>query len=135
MKALSTVILVLIICSTITGCKKEKSNIPQFQFITGTGYTSSNATVAAGQRYTIGFTAIQPENGDALKEIKGSYTVNDSTGIMAGFDYDLTNSPNTFNTTSTYFAPDNTGDTYNYTFILHTTGEGTRTLKISITAI
>lgn len=136
MKTLFTALLaVLLIGATLTGCKKEKSNIPQFQFISGAGYTSSDASLAAGQPFKLGFVAQKPENGDALKEIKGSYHINSGNGILGGFDYDLTANPDTFSVTSTYFAPESAGITHNYTFTLYTTGGGTRSLKINITAI
>jgi len=136
MKALTTTLLCLLIAGALfTGCNKDKSNIPGFRFITGAGYTSADASVAAGQPFTLGFIAEKPENGDALKEIKGYYNINSGIGIIGGFDYDLTANPDTFSVTSTYFAPDSAGITHNYTFTLYTTGGGTKSLKLNITAI
>ena len=136
MKTLTTSLLCLLIAGALfTGCNKEKNNVPGFRFITGAGYTSADASVAAGQPFTLGFIAEKPENGDVLKEIKGSYSINNGNGTMGGFDYDLTTHPDTFSVTSTYFAPDLAGITHNYTFTLHTTGGGTQSLKLNITAI
>lgn len=136
MKTLTTTLLCLLIAGALfTGCNKEKNNIPGFRFITGAGYTSTDASVAAGQPFKLGFIAEKPENGDALKEIKGSYSINNGNGIMGGYDYDLTANTDTFSVTSTYFAPDSAGITHNYTFTLYTTGGGTKSLKLNITAI
>lgn len=126
----------LLAALALTGCKKEKSNIPNFGFKTGPAYTSANASVPAGQSFMVGFTASQPENGDALKQIKGSYTVNNNAnGIYGGYDFDLTAYPDMFSESVNLFAPDVPGTTHHYTFILSTTGTGTKSLKLSITAI
>lgn len=138
MKTLLYTALVCTLLATIglTGCKKEESNIPNFEFKTGPAYTSTNASVAAGQTFMVGFTASQPENGDALKEIKGSYTINNNAnGIYGGYDFDLTAYPDMFSESVKLFAPDVPGTNHHYTFTLSTTGTGTKSLKLSITAI
>jgi len=62
---IATVTVLLIF--TGLSCKKDPGRLPDISFITGTGYLSSDATVAKNTSFKIGINAAKTEEEDVLK--------------------------------------------------------------------
>lgn len=48
-------------------CKKDEGKLPDISFKTGTGYTSTNASVARNTAFKVGINAAKTESNDILK--------------------------------------------------------------------
>jgi hypothetical protein len=117
MKSLfQSVVLASVIAFSLSSCEKDEGKLPDISLKTGTGYTSTDATVATGSDIMIGIEAEKTEDEDVLKKFNISKSVNGATSTtvldstLAGaqgdeFNYD-------FHTTVGSTA----GDTEKYTF-------------------
>lgn len=59
--------LIALLIFTAASCKKDPGRLPDISFITGTGYLSSDGTVAKNTSFKIGINAAKTENEDVLK--------------------------------------------------------------------
>ena len=76
MKYLYLFLLLNLFGLSIQSCKEDEGKLPDIEFITGTGYTSSDTTVTAGAHLTIGIHATKTEEEDVLKHYSLSESVN-----------------------------------------------------------
>jgi hypothetical protein len=58
--------------TVFTSCEKDEGKLPNIAFKTGSGYTSSDATVSKGDTVKVGITASKSEDKDVLKKFDAS---------------------------------------------------------------
>lgn len=80
----------ILLLTGFSSCKKNKDAHvpPDVVFKTGTGYTSSNATVAQGDTLLVGITATKTE--DDLKSYNASYAYDGASTTTTFYNYYLT---------------------------------------------
>jgi hypothetical protein len=66
----------IIICSS---CEKDKRILPAISFKSGTGYTSSDATIARNTGFLVGINAAKTEDKDVLKTFNASVAYDGGT--------------------------------------------------------
>lgn len=59
--------LTILLILTGVSCKKDPGRLPDISFITGTGYLSTDGTIAKNTSFKIGINAAKTENEDVLK--------------------------------------------------------------------
>ncbi len=67
MKKIIAALLILITVASFSSCEKDSGKLPNIQFVTGSGYTSANATIAKNASFKIAITASKAEDKDVLK--------------------------------------------------------------------
>ena len=80
---LSLSIAILFTLLSINSCKKDEGILPDISFKTGTGYTSSDATIAKNTAFLVGINAARTEDKDVLKtfNVSVSYDGGASTTV------------------------------------------------------
>ena len=88
MKYVFYFLLIGLLGYSIQSCKEDEGNPPEIRFKTGTGYTSSDATVTVGDTLIIGIHAEKTEEEDVLKHFNISESIDNGTP-MTGYEEDL----------------------------------------------
>lgn len=89
MKQATYFLFIVLLGMAVASCEKDEGKLPDIEFVTGTGYTSSDATVAAGGTVTIGIHAEKTEEEDVLKHFNISLERN-GTAAISVYDQELT---------------------------------------------
>ena len=84
MKKLLSFTAIAVCMLSIFSCKKDEGKLPNISFITGGGYTSSDATVAQGAAITFGINASKAEDKDVLTsfDVSVSYDGAAATSVV-----------------------------------------------------
>lgn len=76
-KILSIAALSLLACSS---CEKDEGKLPAISFVTGTDYTSGDATLDKGASFKVGIKAEKTEKEDVLKQFNITRSVDGAAG-------------------------------------------------------
>lgn len=91
MKNILKATLLLFLAINLSSCEKDEGIPPELHFITGTGYTSDDTTVASGTEILIGVEADRTEDKDNLKVLNVSKSIDEATPVTV-LNYQLEDS-------------------------------------------
>lgn len=127
------------VSTVFTSCKKDEMKPPTIGFKTGAGYTSADASIAAGTAIMIGIDAAksagETEDMDVLNHFNISLSVNGATATSV-YDADMTTAEEDdysydYNTT----AGATVGDTNKYTFTITNRDGVTAQVSLTVTSL
>src|SRR6476620_2536177 len=84
MKKIFTFAAIALAATFLSSCEKDEGKLPQITFITGTGYTSADATFPKSTTVKFGINAAKSEDKDVLKTYDVTLTYDG--GVAAPFD-------------------------------------------------
>lgn len=88
-------VYVLAVCAallailTFSSCEKDEGKLPDIEFKTGAGYTSTDVTVSQGDTVSVGIIAEKTEDKDVLKTFNISRSYDGGTDASV-YNYSLT---------------------------------------------
>ena len=133
MKYVFYLLLFALLGFTIQSCKDDEGQRPEIRFKTGTGYTSSDATVAVGDTLLIGIHAEKTED-----VVLDHFNVSSSTDGGANIsldDVDLTGAEEDAFEVDYQFTVPQAGHTYKLTFTVTNRDGLTNHVDLTLTSI
>lgn len=119
----------------LSSCKdKDKGTPPNISFITGTGYTSADASLQKGTTVKIGINASAAEEGDVLKTLNVSKSRNGAADVT---DTTITISSaqqNSYTNDFSYTVDTTVGTTVKYTYTVTNRDGITNNVKLTVTS-
>ena len=127
------ILIAAVLVISVASCKKEEDAHvpPDVQFKTGTGYTSDDATVAAGDSVLVGIIATKTE--DELKTFNVSYAYDGATSTTTAFNLPLSGSQEESYTTDYTIATRSQAGTEKWSFTITDRDGNITTKSITLT--